>query len=847
MRSPSNTPKKRPSADKQQTEASCKPPKRPPGLQPLRAHLRARWPDYVALGLLCTISAVLLLVRAHFYKTAGGLETAFMDGNGHRLETHVTPTVDLEGPLTVANARRVRWTGWLWVPYQGKFVFGLHFKGRVALSIAGQTLITARTRAHRSAGHRNPLEHHRKLVKRQLLVDRGWQPIRLDYTTPAGASTHRQTTTEKKKSPSGGGVGSIRLLWQPPGRRGDPEYVDPAFLRAHKKRPQSTGPAGLPKRDAWIATLLLVAVAACFLFWLRRSLIAWIKRLRADRGARLEAGCFLGLTLLALAIRAFDLNGAGQTWDEDVYFGAGRNYLQNLLALDFRPQSWVWNFEHPPVGKYLIGFGALWSEGLSAARAVNVVLGALTIGFGYLAGRCLISRPGALVGGALAALSPHLIGHAKIAAFETPSVFFYTLAVLAFLRAEGYRSSNGSSREKFASRAHESKNGESKNGRPEKQIPYTHRSGLYLICGLAAGGAIATRWLNFTVLVVLGVFFVLFLRNKRNPQSGWVCLHPGVFWVPLLAVLVPFLCWPRLYHQPVARLAETLGHYPAGLVIQEFFLGVRRSPPPYYFPVYFFAVVAPLTLIGWALFWPAWIWGVRRPDDRRRRALRNENRRRALLLVLWWAIPLLGATVGPMIQDGFRYALPALLPTCLMAGHGVDWLSTSLAAKLRFGFPKLLARIAHKPENAVTAKHVSRVFHASFGGVCVLGAMWAVVRIHPYYIDYYNSFWGGPKNVFQHKLLEFSWWGEGLGPAVQWINARAPKGARIFIDVPARHVMVFRPDIRVVGRPAAADLIVTAGAGLYRRVPAGFRRIHTETAAGAPVVKVFSAVTLETR
>ena len=33
--------------------------------------------------------------------------------------------------------------------------------------------------------------------------------------------------------------------------------------------------------------------------------------------------------------RWLDLGGAGQTWDEDVNWAAGRNYVTNVLALDF--------------------------------------------------------------------------------------------------------------------------------------------------------------------------------------------------------------------------------------------------------------------------------------------------------------------------------------------------------------------------------------------------------------------------------------------------------------------------------------------------------------------------------
>ena len=59
---------------------------------------------------------------------------------------------------------------------------------------------------------------------------------------------------------------------------------------------------------------------------------------------------------VACIVRWIDLSGFGQTWDEDVNWAAGRNYVTNLLVARFlATASWLWNFEHPPVMKYLDG------------------------------------------------------------------------------------------------------------------------------------------------------------------------------------------------------------------------------------------------------------------------------------------------------------------------------------------------------------------------------------------------------------------------------------------------------------------------------------------------------------
>ena len=80
---------------------------------------------------------------------------------------------------------------------------------------------------------------------------------------------------------------------------------------------------------------------------------------------------------VALAARGWDLGAAGETWDEAVYFGAGKNYVQNLLRGEFDAAAWNWNFEHPPVSKYLAGLGGLWTDGFGGARAVSALVMAL--------------------------------------------------------------------------------------------------------------------------------------------------------------------------------------------------------------------------------------------------------------------------------------------------------------------------------------------------------------------------------------------------------------------------------------------------------------------------------------
>jgi hypothetical protein len=171
-----------------------------------------------------------------------------------------------------------------------------------------------------------------------------------------------------------------------------------------------------------------------------------------------------------------------------------------------------------------------------------------------------------------------------------------------------------------------------------------------------------------------------------------------------------------------------------------------------------------------------------------------------------------------------------------MAALGAVWLA-SILGKLSVSF---LQRVSPSHLAArFSRRRISLSIFAVVAAAMALNSAWAVWRFHPYYIDYYNLYWGGTANVAKNRLLEFSWWGEGLTPATRWINRHAKKGARVFLAVRARHVMVFRPDIRIVGRLQAADFAIFSGPAVHRSVPPGFRLGHAERADGAPLVAVY--------
>ncbi len=589
----------------------------------------------------------------------------------------------------------------------------------------------------------------RGLVSERVLFDAGSRAVR--FTAPPDA----------------------RLLWHPPGRRGPLEYVPPSSLDAR--------PPGRAEFGAWpgaspadgIIALAILLVGAALAMYLGRGALT-----RIDRRALLWVGIVFAV---ALAVRLIDLGGAGQTWDEDVYWSAGRNYVTNWLGLDFRPASWQWNFEHPPLTKYAAGIAAQWADGYGPARAVSAMLVAAGCALLVLVGRRLHRLRVGTLAGLVAALSPHLIGHGKIVGHEAMAVFLWTAALLAALCAHGGAA-----------------------GIPEADA----RRRLLLrfaLVGALVGAAVFSRFVNLLVAPLVGA--VLLLEAPRGARRRALVL--GLAVVPLAALIVGVLSWPRLWTSPIQHLAESWEKL-RGLHGEEPFLGEITNRPPAlaYFPFYLVAT-APLGILAGAALWLV------------RAAVRRE--RGSLVVALWLVAPLL-VLLSPVRQDGVRYIVPSLVALALAGAAGIDWLVSALAR----------IEIVRARQGMMFAV-ASAVLLVYLGVTC-----W---RIHPYYLDYYGEQVGGPAGVARDRSFEVAWWGEGIADAVAYINRNAAPGARVHRGcVRPSHLTWLRGDLWAseVRRPADADWILVYEAS-WRRcpLPPDARLVYQVTAQGAPLARVY--------
>ncbi len=417
------------------------------------------------------------------------------------------------------------------------------------------------------------------------------------------------------EAPRGG-----RLLWHPAGRRGPLEYLPASSLSPDPPEQAGFGAgAGARWLDGLIALGVIAALAGCAIFLGRHRLRA---ALRADR--RMTAAV-LGVFALAAAVRLWDLGGAGQTFDEDTNWSAGRNYVANGVAVDLGQEAWVWNYEHPPVSKYLYGVGGQLADGFGPARATAALLVAAACALLVAIGARLWSWRAGLAAGVIAALTPHLIAHGKVVGHEAPTLFWWALGVWLALRAF--------------------------DGDPAMRAVIRRLVGIGVVLGLA----IASRFVNVLLGPLLGVILLI----QAPPPWRLRTVGLGLAILPAVAIATLVALWPRMWSEPIAHLDEAWTKL-SGTHAAEPYLGDwTKEPPPTYFVVYL-AATAPL---GVLLLCGAFVG---RAVTRRRAEWRATAIAGALLLA-----PLI-VTLSPVRQDGVRYVMPSLLALALMAGAGLD-------------------------------------------------------------------------------------------------------------------------------------------------------------------------------
>jgi 4-amino-4-deoxy-L-arabinose transferase-like glycosyltransferase len=494
-----------------------------------------------------------------------------------------------------------------------------------------------------------------------------------------------------------------RLVWSPVGRRGDPEYVPASSLSPDPPDRATFDDPGRSLSDGLIALAILAVIIATLLELARHRLARVARRTWLAMGSVFVA---------AVVVRWIDLSGFGQAFDEDVNWVSGRNYVSNLLSLDFHARDWQWNCEHPPVMKYLEGIGAQLADGYGPARAMSALWVSLGCALLVPIGARLFSFRAGVFAAMIAALLPPLVAHGQIVGHESPTVLWWMLALLLALTVH--------------------------DDAPDRRTLLGRLAWL----GVAIGVATASRFVN-GLAGVLCLIVVVVRAPERRAALKW-----GALVMPPVALATLYVLWPRLWLHPIDALVASFGKLSQTHSVEPFLGATTDKPGPHYFVVYLLATLP----VGILL---AAIAG----------AVRIARARTSWLVMLAWFVVPLGVMASPVRQDGVRYVLPCVVALAMVAGVGLDWLA-------------------------------SRVDPRAIGAVIVLYLGVVDWRAHPYYLDYFGEHVGGASTVAAHGWFETAWWGEGLRPALDYVNEHAGPHDQVLRCVePVGHLAWFREDL----------------------------------------------------
>ncbi len=643
------------------------------------------------------------------------------------------------------------------------------YAGSIAIERGGPVIVGFLTPAPARltiAGHE--IRGPEGVATQRILLPRG--PAAIRFAAPPGA----------------------RLVWSPVGRRGPPEYVPASSLSPEPPAAAAFSSPGRTPLDGAIGLGLLATLVASLCVMARRRLAAV---------SRNQWLAMAGVLAVGLAVRLAGLGDAGQTWDEDTNWAAGRNYVTNLLDLDFSAAAWSWNYEHPPVMKILDGLGAQLADGFGPARALSALWISLGCALLVPIGTRLYRFRAGVLAALIATLLPPMVAHGQIVGHESPTVLWWSLGVLLALGVHDYLPSDA-------------------------RGTRTLRLRLAWV-GAVVGVAIASRFVNGLLGPLCALIVVIQAPARwRKATIGW-----GAVLMPLCAIAACFVLWPRLWGEPFAALGASLDRLDS-LHGPEPFLGeVTASPGRHYFAAYL-AATLPAGVLAGVLAWIA-------------RAARERDRA-ALIALAWLIVPLLVAA-SPVRQDGVRYVMPCLAALALMAAAGLDAIAVAVDGLLgRSDGPA--GRPGSRPGTGPGASQSMRLARGRlpFLGLAAAAALYlglTLARTRPYYLDYFAEHVGGAGAVAERGWFETAWWGEGLDRAIAYVNEHAAPGAKVHREcVAPNHLTWFREDLwaPMVRDPReAAWIVVYSPRARHCPLPPDAARVFEVTHDGAVLAAVY--------
>jgi hypothetical protein len=228
------------------------------------------------------------------------------------------------------------------------------------------------------------------------------------------------------------------------------------------------------------------------------------------------------------------------------------------------------------------------------------------------------------------------------------------------------------------------------------------------------------------------------------------------------------------------------------------------TPIPYYFV--FTIITTPLIILLLSLV------GLKKIDKSRNWILYS--------IILWFCFPFI-MSFYPKKEHGIRYIIQICVPLALIAAIGFETLVLKFTKKINY---KILLLI-----------------------LLFLYQFIILLRITPYYIDYFNIIVGGAKNVYEKRLFHLGWWGEGIKEAFTYLDKNASNNATIGIATSPDHILPPLPGKKLTHYKdtEAYDFVVVNFYNIIRegfdesKIRKNYKVVYSVMADGAHLVEVY--------
>lgn len=556
---------------------------------------------------------------------------------------------------------------------------------------------------------------------------------------------------------------------------------------------------------------------------------------------RIALGLFFGAFALLWATEA----AVGFVRDETVYFAAAEQaarWLRYVLQAPSRAftdavttQAFDFNHEHPTGMKFLFAVSfQLFHEGLGLLRPATAFrLPAFAVAASIPAvlhawGSVLYGRRAGLFAALCFLAVPRHFFHAHLACFDMPVAAAWLWVVYAFWRSETdgrwwlwtallWGAALATKHNALFL--------------PPVLLPFVLWRGLTASAGKPAARALLEKALLLLGAALVLLLVLLVLETPEGFLQHWTLLSPATCVVGLLAgglavlgvrlhrtdlatfravaplgamlLLGPailYAAWPWLWYHPVDRFRDYLEFHATHVHYAWTYLGtVLREPP---FPWSYVVVVTALTLpisvlapMGLGLLslgvravgtpFPA--WRARLGGTSAVELLVGVNALASIVLISFPDVPHFG---------GVKHWLPSMPFLALLAGREVQRAGEGLARVLG---PRL---------KRMSPSYVTPLLAAAL----LLPALTLTAHLHPYGTSAYGELAGGVPGAASLGMQR-QYWSNNVTGVLPWVNANAPKGARVWLHevVSFRDYQrngMLRADLQPANGPADADVAV---------------------------------------